>query len=60
MERFEGSGFAPRHDVNIAQGLDMNPARDNAEYTVHGPEGVMMDVSERGWVGAATFKPKPQ
>ncbi|SNS24350.1 Glyoxalase/Bleomycin resistance protein/Dioxygenase superfamily protein [Sphingomonas laterariae] len=59
VDRFESSGFAPRHDVNIAQGLGMNPAKDNAEYKMHGPEGVMMDVSERGWVGTATFKPRP-
>ena len=59
VERFESSGFAPRHDVNIAQGLGMNPAKDNAEYKMHGPEGVMMDISERGWVGTGSFKPKP-
>ena len=59
VDRFENSGFAPRHDVNIAQGLGMNPAKDNAEYKMTGPEGVMIDVSVRGWVGTATFKPKP-
>ncbi len=59
VDSFENSGFAPRHDVNIAQGLGMTPAKDNAEYNMTGPEGVMMDVSERGWVGTATFKPRP-
>ncbi|RJF96394.1 VOC family protein [Sphingomonas cavernae] len=58
VDRFENSGFAPRHDVNIAQGLGMNPAKDNAEYKMTGPEGVMIDVSERGWVGTATYKAK--
>lgn len=55
--RFEDSGFAPRHDVNIAQGLGKNPAKDNAEYKMTGPENVMVDVSERGWVGTETYKP---
>ena len=55
--RFENSGFAPRHDVNIAQGLGKNPAKDNAEYKMTGPENVMVDVSERGWVGTETYKP---
>lgn len=56
VERFENSGFAPRHDVNLAQGLGKNPAKDNAEFKMTGPENVMIDVSERGWAGTATFK----
>lgn len=56
VERFESSGFAPRHDVNIAQGLGKNPAKDNAEYKMTGPEHVMVDVSERGWVGTESYK----
>ena len=56
VEHFESSGFAARHDVNIAQGLGKNPAKDNAEYKMTGPENVMVDVSERGWVGTETYK----
>lgn len=59
VDRFESSGFAPRHDVNIAQDLGMNPDKDNAEYKMTGPEGVMIDVSERGWAGTDTYKGKP-
>jgi hypothetical protein len=59
VDRFESSGFAPRHDVNIALGLGMNPDKDNAEYKMTGPEGVMIDVPERGWAGADTDKDKP-
>jgi hypothetical protein len=59
VDRFENSGFAPRHDVNIAQGLGMNPHKDNAEYKMTGPENVMIDVSERGWAGTDTYKGKP-
>lgn len=56
VHRFENSGYAPRHDVNIAQGLGKNPSKDNAEYKMTGPESVMIDVSERGWVGTETYK----
>lgn len=56
VDRFENSGYAPRHDVNIAQGLGKNPHKDNAEYKMTGPESVMIDVSERGWVGTETYK----
>jgi glyoxylase I family protein len=55
-ERFEVSGYAPRHDVNTAQGLGKNPAKENAEFKMTGPENVMIDISERGWVGTSTFK----
>jgi len=56
VERFEASGFAPRHDVNMAQGLGKNPTKDNAEYKMTGPEGVMVDVSEKGWAGTQSYK----
>jgi catechol 2,3-dioxygenase-like lactoylglutathione lyase family enzyme len=59
VESFENSGFAPRHDINIAQGLGKNPHKDNAEYKMRGPENVTVDVSERGWVGTASYR-KPQ
>ncbi|MFC5389876.1 VOC family protein [Brevundimonas bullata] len=59
VERFENSGFAPRHDVNLAQGLGKNPAKDNAEYKMTGPENVMVDVSERGWAGTESYKGSP-
>jgi catechol 2,3-dioxygenase-like lactoylglutathione lyase family enzyme len=56
VERFESSGYAPRHDVNLAQGLGKNPSKDNAEYKMTGPERVMVDVSERGWVGTESYQ----
>jgi catechol 2,3-dioxygenase-like lactoylglutathione lyase family enzyme len=59
VERFENSGFAPRHDVNLAQGLGKNPAKDNAEYKMTGPENVLVDVSERGWAGTESYKGSP-
>ena len=51
------AGYEPRHDINIAQGLGANPHKDNAEYKYAGPDGVIVDVSERGWVGTDSFVP---
>ncbi|WP_068547197.1 VOC family protein [Thalassotalea crassostreae] len=53
---FQDNGYQPRHDVNLAQGLGKNPAKDNAEYKMNGPENIMIDISERGWVGTETYK----
>jgi glyoxylase I family protein len=52
VERNRAAGYEPRHDVNIAQGLGANPHKDNAEYKLVGPNGLMIDISQRGWVGA--------
>jgi hypothetical protein len=41
VTRFEASGFVPRHDINIAQGPGRNPDKDNAEYKINGPDGVV-------------------
>ena len=49
-------GYLP---VNLAQGLGKNPAKDNAEYKMTGPENVMVDVSERGWAGTESYKGAP-
>lgn len=56
VDRFEEFGYPPRHDVNIAQGLGKNPEKDNAEYKMTGPHNIMVDVSERGWVGIDSYK----
>ncbi|ALT00262.1 VOC family protein [Lacimicrobium alkaliphilum] len=53
---FKANGYEPRHDVNLAQGLGKNPAKDNAEYKMNGPENIMVDISERGWVGTQSYK----
>ncbi len=54
-QKFSAAGYEPRHDINIAQGLGANPEKDNAEFKYAGPDGVIVDVSEKGWVGTATF-----
>lgn len=56
VDQFKVNGYEPRHDVNLAQGLGKNPAKDNAEYKMSGPENIMVDISERGWVGTPTYK----
>jgi glyoxylase I family protein len=59
VERSIRAGYQPRHDVNIAQGLGANPNKDNAEYKMTGPEGIMVDMSQRGWVGSSSPAKKP-
>ncbi len=54
-QKFSAAGYEPRHDINIAQGLGAHPEKDNAEFKYAGPDGVIVDVSEKGWVGTATF-----
>ncbi|HPF25506.1 MAG TPA: VOC family protein [Steroidobacteraceae bacterium] len=58
VERCKAAGYDPRHDVNIAQGLGANPSKDNAEFKLTGPNGLMIDVSQKGWVGASSTAEK--
>jgi len=44
----------PRHDINQALGVGMDKSRHaNVESKYGGPEGVIIDVSETGWVGTS-------
>ncbi len=46
--------FKPRHDINQALGVGMDQSRHaNVEAKYGGPEGVIIDVSETGWVGTS-------
>ena len=57
-ERLATAGAARRDDVNQALGLDSDrPRHTNVEVKYGGPDGVMLDVSETGWVGTASFNP---
>ena len=51
--KLESIGSAPRDDINQALGLNhMGPARRfNVETKYSGPDNVIFDVSETGWVG---------
>jgi catechol 2,3-dioxygenase-like lactoylglutathione lyase family enzyme len=55
-ERLAAAGSEPRHDVNEALGVG-HGRRDhgNVEVKYSGPDGVMVDVSETGWVGTTGF-----
>jgi catechol 2,3-dioxygenase-like lactoylglutathione lyase family enzyme len=51
-EKLAAAGSEPRHDVNRALGVGHGPRQGgNVEVKYNGPDGVMIDVSETGWVG---------
>jgi catechol 2,3-dioxygenase-like lactoylglutathione lyase family enzyme len=58
-ERLAAAGSARRDDVNDALGVGQPGMHHaNVEVKYSGPDGVMLDVSETGWVGAAGFRPE--
>jgi len=58
-ERLSAAGSQPRDDVNKALGVGHGRRYGgNVEVKYNGPDGVMVDVSETGWVGTPTFSPK--
>jgi glyoxylase I family protein len=53
------AGSKPRDDVNEALGVGQAGQRKaNVEVKYSGPDGIMLDVSETGWVGASGFRPE--
>ena len=55
-EKLAAAGSEPRHDVNQALGVGPGYERHgNVEVKYSGPDGVMVDVSETGWVGTSGF-----
>ena len=58
-ERLAAAGSARRDDVNEALGVGHGEKRyANVEVKYGGPDGVMLDVSETGWIGTSTFRPQ--
>jgi glyoxylase I family protein len=58
-ERLAAAGSARRDDVNEALGVGQHAQRyANVEVKYGGPDGVMLDVSETGWIGASGFRPQ--
>lgn len=52
--RLAEAGSQPRDDVNAALGVGHGPRPGgNVEVKYSGPDGVMVDVSETGWVGTS-------
>lgn len=59
QERLTAVGSKPRDDVNAALQIGMGHERhSNVEIKYSGPDNVMLDVSETGWVGSDGFMPK--
>src|SRR5215475_7243061 len=57
-ERLAAAGSRRRDDVNEALGVGASGQHyANVEVKYDGPDGVMLDVSETGWVGAPGFRP---
>ena len=55
-ERLAAAGSEPRADVNAALGVGHGRREHgNVEVKYSGPDGVMVDVSESGWVGTSGF-----
>ncbi len=53
-ERLAAAGSEPRDDVNRALGVGQGSQRHgNVELKYNGPDNVMVDVSETGWVGTS-------
>ena len=58
-ERLAAAGSERRDDVNDALGVGQSNQRHaNVEVKYSGPDGVMLDVSETGWVGSSGFRPE--
>ena len=53
-EKLKAAGSARRDDVNQALGVGQGrQAHGNVEVKYGGPDGVMLDVSETGWIGVS-------
>jgi catechol 2,3-dioxygenase-like lactoylglutathione lyase family enzyme len=54
-ERLTEAGSRRRDDVEQALGVGARQPHGNVEVKYTGPDGIMLDVSETGWVGTPTF-----
>ena len=52
-EKLTAAGAVRRHDVEQALGVVEGGRKHNVEVKWTGPDGVMLDVSETGWVGTS-------
>jgi catechol 2,3-dioxygenase-like lactoylglutathione lyase family enzyme len=52
-EKLRAAGAPRRDDVNRALGVGGRQAHGNVEVKYSGPDGIMIDVSETGWVGTS-------
>jgi len=56
-ERLRTAGSQRREDVEQALGVGGRQPHGNVEVKYTGPDGIMLDVSETGWVGTPSFHP---
>ena len=52
-EKLARAGAQPRDDINKALGVGHGHRAQNVEIKYSGPDGIMLDVSETGWVGTS-------
>jgi catechol 2,3-dioxygenase-like lactoylglutathione lyase family enzyme len=58
-QKLAAAGASPRNDINQALGIGMGSHQHgNAEVRYSGPDGVMFDVSQTGWVGTSGATPR--
>jgi len=50
QEKLAAAGSTRRHDVEQALGVMPGERKHNVEVKYTGPDGVMVDVSETGWI----------
>ena len=54
-EGLAAAGAPRRDDINQALGVGGRQAHGNVEVKYSGPDAVMLDVSETGWLGTPSF-----
>jgi len=52
-DKLAAAGSPRRDDVNKALGVGGRQAHGNVEVKYSGPDGIMLDVSETGWLGTS-------
>jgi glyoxylase I family protein len=57
-DKLKAAGAPRRDDVNAALGVG-HGRHANVEVKYSGPDGVMLDVSETGWMGTPEFGGRP-
>lgn len=50
-KKLDEAGVKPREDINAAFNFHTTERRMNVEIKYGAPDGVIMDISETGWVG---------
>jgi len=56
-DKLEAAGSTRRHDVEQALGVVDGQRKHNVEVKYTGPDGVMLDVSETGWIRSRQSHP---